>query len=276
MIVFPAMFGRYNDATMVDPTPIDRADYLLVESTYGDRQHDRLDPADALMDAVGDTIAGGGTVVIPAFVVGRSQSLLFYFEQLKSSRRLPNVPILDSPTAQDASAIYCKDFRDHKLPERECRRACAVARYVRSVEESKALTANPVPKVIISASGMATGGRVLHHLKRYAPDPKNLILFAGFQAGGTRGAAMLSGAKAIKIRGEYVPVRAQVKNLEMLSAHADSGGILRWVRGFKAPPRMTFVIHGEPAASDALRHQIEEELCGSCTVPEYGQKVELK
>jgi len=135
--------------------------------------------------------------------------------------------------------------------------------------------ANPMPKVIISASGMATGGRVLHHLKRYAPDPKNTILFAGFQAGGTRGAAMISGADSIKIHGEYVPVRAQVANLEMLSAHADVDEILRWLHGFRRAPKITFVTHGEPAAADALRHRIEEELGWRTMVPDQGQQVEL-
>jgi metallo-beta-lactamase family protein len=133
-----------------------------------------------------------------------------------------------------------------------------------------------MPKVIISASGMATGGRVLHHLKAYAPDRRSTILFAGFQAGGTRGAAMVAGAESIKIHGQYVPVRAQVRNLDMLSAHADTDEILRWLRGFTSPPRMTYVIHGEPAASDALRHRIEEELGWPCMAPEHGQKVELK
>jgi metallo-beta-lactamase family protein len=161
------------------------------------------------------------------------------------------------------------------LPEVECRRACAVAQYIRSVDDSKALTANPVPKIIVSASGMATGGRVLHHLKRYAPDPKSTILFAGFQAGGTRGAAMVAGADSVKIHGEYVPVRAAVRNLDMLSAHADADEILRWLRGFSTAPKMTYLVHGEPAASDVLRHRIEEELGWPCLVPDLGEKVEL-
>jgi metallo-beta-lactamase family protein len=135
--------------------------------------------------------------------------------------------------------------------------------------------ANSMPKVIISASGMATGGRVLHHLKSYARDSRNTILFAGFQAGGTRGAAMMAGAEAIKIHGEYVPVRAEVKNLEMLSAHADADEIMRWLKGFRNPPRTTFITHGEPAASDALRHRIEEELGWTCVIPDHGQQVEL-
>ena len=276
-IVFSGDLGRYDDSTMVDPVSIDRTDYLVVESTYGNRSHDKRDPAEALAEAVGKVVARGGTVVIPAFAVGRAQSLLVHFERLKSAGRLSNVPIfLDSPMATDASEIFCKNIKDHKLSEAECRRACAVAHYVRSVEESKALTANPVPKVIISASGMATGGRVLHHLKRYAPEPKNAILFSGFQAGGTRGAAMMSGVESIKIHGEYVPVRAEVKNLDMLSAHADADEILRWLRGFKTKPRMTFITHGEPAASDALRHRIEEELGWACTVPDHGQIFDLK
>ena len=273
--VFSGDLGRYDDPVMVDPISVERADYLLVESTYGDRRHDKRDPADALAEIVGGTIARGGTVIIPAFAVGRVQTLLFHFHQLKLKGSLSNVPVfLDSPMAEDASEIFCRDTEDLKLSEAECRRACAVAHYTRDVEESKALTANPVPKVIISASGMATGGRVLHHLKRYAPDPKNTILFAGFQAGGTRGAAMLSGVESVKIHGEYVPVRAQVRNLDMLSAHADADEIMRWLGGFKAAPRMTFVIPGEASASGA-RHRIEEELRWPCMVPDHGQRVEL-
>jgi len=275
-IVFSGDLGRYDDATMVDPAPVEHADYLLVESTYGNRRHDKGDPADALDEIISKTVHRGGSVIIPAFAVGRAQSLLFHLQKLKSTGRLTNVPVfLDSPMAVDASEIFCKGIKDHKLSEAECRHACAVAQYVRSVDESKALTANPMPKVIVSASGMATGGRVLHHLKAYAPDHRSTILFAGFQAGGTRGAAMVAGAESIKIHGQYVPVRAQVSNLEMLSAHADADEILRWLRGFKAAPRMTFVTHGEPAASDALRHRIEEELGWRCLVPDHGEKVEL-
>jgi metallo-beta-lactamase family protein len=261
---------------MFDPEPIERTDYLLVESTYGDRRHDKRDPADALAEMVESTIGRGGTVVIPAFAVGRAQSLMYHLQRLKSAGRVSNVPVfLDSPMAEDASDIFCANIKDQKLPPAECRHSCAVAHYVRSVEESKALTANPMPKVIISASGMATGGRVLHHIKHFAPDPKNTILFAGFQAGGTRGAAMMAGAKSIKMYGEYVQVRAQVHNLDMLSAHADADEILRWLGGFKSPPRMTFITHGEPVASDALRHRIEEELGWPCMLPDQGQRVEL-
>jgi metallo-beta-lactamase family protein len=275
-IVFSGDLGRYGDATMLDPAPVPRADYLVVESTYGNRRHDARDPGEALAEVVDKTAARGGTVVIPAFAVGRAQSLLFHFAELKAKGRLTNIPVfLDSPMATDASAIFCKYLPDHRLSDAACRRACGVAHYVRSVEESKALTVNPMPKVIISASGMATGGRVLHHLKQYAPDARNTILFAGFQAGGTRGAAMVGGADAIKIHGAYIPVRAEIANLAMLSAHAGADEILRWLQGFEAPPRQTFITHGEPAAADALRLRIEEQLRWRCTVPAHGEQADL-
>ncbi len=275
-VAFSGDLGRYNDATMVDPVQVEHADYLVVESTYGNRRHDPRNPEDALAEIIGRTVGRGGTVIVPAFAVGRAQSLMFHLHRLKAARRIPDVPIfLDSPMAVDASKIFCNHIADHRLTERDCREACAVAHYVQSVEESKALTINSMPKVIISASGMATGGRVLHHLKSYAPNARNTILFAGFQAGGTRGAAMMAGADSIKIHGEYVPVRAEVKNLDMLSAHADADEILRWLRGFKSRPRTTFITHGEPSASDALRKRIEEELGWTCVVPDHGQQVDL-
>jgi metallo-beta-lactamase family protein len=275
-LAFSGDLGRYDDPIMADPIAIERADYVIVESTYGNRTHNGHDPADALAEIVGATIARGGTVVIPSFAVGRAQTILFHLHKLKAAGRLPAVPIfLDSPMAVDASDVFCNGIKDHKLSEEQCRKACGVARYVRSVEESQGLDRDPRPKVILSASGMATGGRVLYHLKRFAPDPKNTILFAGFQAGGTRGAAMLAGAASIKMHGEYVPVRAEIKNLDMLSAHADANEIMRWLRGFRQPPRMTFITHGEPVAADALRHRIEEELGWPVLVPDHGQKVEL-
>ena len=275
-VVFSGDLGRYDDAMMVDPVSVERADYLLVESTYGNRHHDRVDPEEALFAIIAATVARGGTVVIPAFAVGRAQSLLLHLYRIKASERLQHVPVfLDSPMAIDATSLLHRHLDDHRLTRDECRHACAVATYTRTVEQSKALTANPVPKVIISASGMATGGRVLHHLKHFAPDQKNTILFAGFQAAGTRGAHIVAGAEAVKIHGSYVPVRAEVKNLDMLSGHADADEIVRWLRGFETAPRMTFITHGEPTASDALRRRIQDELRWSCAVAELGQTVEL-
>lgn len=276
-IVFSGDLGRSGSPTMVDPTPVRTADYLLVESTYGDRRHDSNDPEAALADAINRTAARGGTVIIPSFAVGRAQTLLYHLNRLKVARRIPDVPVfLDSPMSIDASELFCRHHREHRLTAAEARASCAVARYVQDVEESKALDASPVPKVIVSASGMATGGRVLHHIKHYAPDPRNLILFAGFQAGGTRGAAMTAGADQVKIHGQYVPVRAEVANLSMLSAHADADGIMDWLRQFQAPPRQTFVVHGEPSAADALRHRIEEELGWPCRVPEHLEIIALE
>ena len=275
-IVFSGDLGRSGSATMVDPTPIRGADHLLVESTYGDRRHDRADPEDAMADAIVRAAGRGGTVIIPSFAVGRAQTLLYHLRRLKDSGRLPDLPVfLDSPMSIDASELFCRHHAEHKLSAAQARAACAVARYVQDPEASKALDHNPVPKVIVSASGMATGGRVLHHLKHYAPDPRNLILFAGFQAGGTRGAAMTAGAGTIKIHGQYIPVRAEVINLQMFSAHADSEEILDWLRHFEKPPRSTQIVHGEPAAADALRHRIAEELGWNCRVPEHLETIAL-
>jgi len=276
-VVFSGDLGRPNNATMVDPTPVKHADYLLVESTYGNRKHDPQDPEDVLADVIVRTAGRGGTVLIPSFAVGRAQTIMYHLQRLKAAHRIPDLPIfLDSPMAVDASEIFCKDSQARKLSDAECRSACSVAHYVRDVEESKRLDTEPMPKVIISASGMATGGRVLHHLKRYAPGPQNTILFAGFQAGGTRGAAMTGGADRVKIHGAYVPVRAEVQNLHMLSAHADTDEIMDWLRHFEAPPKMTFVTHGEPEPADAMRHRIEEELGWPCLVPDYRETVELR
>lgn len=275
-ILFSGDLGRFDDPIMRAPAPIGDTDYLVVESTYGDRKHDGRAPEDALADIIVRTAKRGGTVVVPAFAVGRAQSLLYYLHKLKTARRIPDLPVfLDSPMAIDAGTIFHQHLRDHRLSESECHAVCGVARNTRSVAESKAIDQNHLPSVVISASGMATGGRVLHHLKVFAPDVRNSIVFAGFQAAGTRGAAMLAGAKQIKIHGGYVPVNAEVLNLSMLSAHADADGIMRWLRTATSPPRMTFVTHGEPTAADALRHRIEEELHWNVRVPDYRDTADI-
>ena len=269
-LLFTGDLGRPKDAIMNAPAVETRADYLVVESTYGNRKHSSVDPQDMLADIVTRTAARGGVVLIPAFAVGRAQSILYHLSRLKAARRIPDLPIfLDSPMAIDAGEIFAAHAGEHRLSAAECTAMSRVARNVREAEESKALDRNAMPKVIISASGMATGGRVLHHLKVFAPDPRNTILFAGFQAGGTRGASLVGGAEAVKIHGAYVPVKAEVDNLHMLSAHADADEILAWLRNFEAPPRHTFITHGEPDAADALRLRIAEELGWPCSVPEY-------
>ncbi|HJT42181.1 MAG TPA: MBL fold metallo-hydrolase [Rhizomicrobium sp.] len=276
-IAFSGDIGRYDDPLMPDPVAPDRVDYLLIESTYGDRRHDRTDPQDVLADIIAKTIHRGGTVIIPAFAVGRAQRLLYHIGQLKRSGRLSKlVPVfLDSPMAIDATDIFLHHRSDHRLDPAQLQSIDGDVQYVHTGQDSKALTANRMPKVIISASGMATGGRVLHHLEHYAPDARNSIVFAGFQAGGTRGAALVAGATSIKMHGQYIPVRASVHNLSMLSAHADQDELLRWAGTLKAAPKQTFVIHGEPAAADMLRHSLEEKLNWSCLVPDHLQQVIL-
>ena len=275
-VVFSGDLGRPNSPTMLDPTPIKRADYLVIESTYGDRRHDTRDAEEALAEVIKRTAARGGTVLIPSFAVGRVQTLLYHLQRLKASHRIPDLPIyLDSPMAIDASELFCRHAEFSRLSEADCRAACAVAHYVRDSADSKKLDANAMPSILISASGMAAGGRVLHHLKRFAPDPRHTILFTGFQAPGTRGASLTAGADRVKIHGEYVPVRAEVQNLHMLSAHADADEIIAWLRNFEKPPTMTYITHGEPPAADALRLRIAEELGWPCTVPDYRDQMEL-
>jgi metallo-beta-lactamase family protein len=275
-VVFSGDLGRYDDATMWDPEPVAEADYLVIESTYGDRVHEHRDPTDALGEIIERTTARGGTVIIPTFAVGRAQSLLYHLWRLKEAGRLPLTPIyLDSPMAISATDLLCKHLEDQRLPAAVCEASCAVATYVRDVEASKAVTSNTMPKVILAASGMATGGRVLHHIKAYASDRRNTILFSGFQAAGTRGRAMVEGAREVKIHGQWIPIHAEVANLGMLSAHADAEEILRWLSGFQRPPKKTFIVHGEPHASDALRLRIQDKLGWDCVIPEMMEPHEL-
>jgi metallo-beta-lactamase family protein len=277
-VAFSGDLGRMNDPIMAPPAQIVRADYLVLESTYGNRNHDPEDPMILLGKTIQETIRRGGIVIVPSFAVGRAQTLLHYMARLKESGAISSVlPVyLNSPMAADVTALYREHRKDHRLNDDQCRAMCHAAKFVNSVEESKALNLRHMPMVIIAASGMATGGRVLHHLKAFASDPRNTILFAGFQAGGTRGAAMLAGAGSIKIHGEYVPLHAQVVQIENLSAHADADEILDWVSGFREPPKRTFITHGEPEAADALRRRIEETLKWQCSVPDYLESVELQ
>lgn len=275
-ILFSGDLGRPNDPIMRPPETISSADYLVVESTYGNRKHPPSDAQDTLAEVINTTARKGGSVVVPAFTVGRAQLLLYHLHHLKLAKRIPNLPIfLDSPMAMDAGEIFRSHPKDHRLTASEARAVCAVARQTATTEESIEIDRNRVPSVIVSASGMATGGRVLHHLRVFAPDPRSTILFTGFQAGGTRGAAMVAGAQTIRIFGEDIPVRARVANLEMLSAHADADEILDWLGHFDRPPRQTFITHGEPDASDALRARIERELKWNCVVPAYRDEADL-
>lgn len=275
-LVFSGDLGRPGSLTMPDPARIAEADVLVVESTYGDRRHDDSDPEEVLAETITRTAGRGGTVLVPAFAVGRTQTLLYHLLRLRRAGRIPRLPIfLDSPMAIEASTIFCNHVDDHKLSAAECRAIDSLVRYVREAEESAALSANTMPKILLSASGMATGGRVLHHLKSFAPDPRNTILITGFQAGGTRGASIAGGAERVKIHGGYVPIRAEVVRLDMLSAHADADEIMSWLGHFQRPPQRTFVTHGEPSAADTIRFRIENELGWRVDVPEHGETVTL-
>lgn len=275
-LTFSGDLGRAHDLTMQAPARIARADYLIVESTYGDRQHDPEDPIAALGRWITRTAARGGVVLIPAFAVGRTQTVLYCIHRLKAQGQIPDLPVfLDSPMAIDATEMFRRHAGEHRIGPGEAEAMCRAVRYVTTPEESKALSALRVPMVLISASGMATGGRVLHHLKAFAPDHRNSILFTGYQAGGTRGASLLAGAATVKIHGDYVPVRAEVGLLPNLSAHADRGEILEWLGGFDEPPRMTYITHGEPAAADALRLAIQEQLGWRVRVPDYQESALL-
>jgi metallo-beta-lactamase family protein len=275
-ILFSGDIGRPNDMVLKAPSPMDGADYLVVESTYGDRAHPRSDPLLKLSETITRTAARGGVVVIPAFAVGRAQSLLYCIHLLKERGAIPNLPVyLNSPMAANAMDVYWKHSDELRLSTAECQAVAQAATIVESAEESERLNGKHGPMVIIAASGMATGGRVVHHLKAFAPDPRNTILFAGYQAGGTRGATIAGGARSVRIHGRDVPVRAEVAMLDDLSAHADADEILGWLRAFKAPPRKTFITHGEPAAADALRQRIERELDWTCHLPYYLESVEL-
>ena len=276
-LLFTGDLGRPHDLIMVAPAEVTHADYLVVESTYGDRRHDPIDLRQRLAEVINRTAVRGGAVIVPAFAVGRAQSLMYLIHLLKAARAIPDLPVfLNSPMAVDATRVYHNHPGEHRLTPAQCDAMCAAAKMVNSVEESRALNLRKGPMIIISASGMATGGRVVHHLKAFAPDPNNTILFVGFQAGGTRGAAMLNGAETIKIHGEYVPVRAEVVSIDNLSAHADYAEILDWLKHFEAPPRQTFITHGEPQAADALRHRIEEHLGWRTHVPEYLENAPLE
>ena len=276
-IVFSGDLGRPDDPIMNPPTPLDGADYLVLESTYGDRRHPPQDAQQLLGDIINRTAQRGGVVIIPAFAVGRTQMLLHYIRLLKDAGTISDLPIfLNSPMAVDATDIFVRHHAEHRLSLKQCEAACSVAKIVRSAEESIRLNERKGPMVIIAGSGMATGGRVVHHLKAFVSDPRNTILFAGFQAEGTRGAAMVKGAESIKIHGEYLPVRAEIVSIDSLSAHADYVQIIDWLQKMKHKPRMVFVTHGEAAAAAAMAQHVKEELHWPARVPEYMEIVQLK
>lgn len=276
-VLFSGDLGRQNDLIMRAPTTINATDYLIVESTYGNRYHESTDPLITLKNIINRTVERGGKVIIPSFAVGRAQTLLYCIHLLKMQNAIPNdLPVyLNSPMAEEATAIFDNHPGEHRLSVEQSEALCRTAQVITNVEQSKALNTRKDPMIIIAGSGMGTGGRVIHHFKSFAPDAKNTILFSGFQAGGTRGAAMIEGADKIKIHGEYVPVNAEVTSINSLSAHADANEIIAWLTHFSKAPKQTFITHGEPAASDALRLKINEQLDWEAYVPDYLETISL-
>jgi metallo-beta-lactamase family protein len=281
-LVFSGDLGRYDVPIMVDPEPVAEADVLLVESTYGNRVHPPDDPADRLTAAVRRAVEQKGWLLIPAFAVGRSQEILYDLRELEKRGVIPSLPVfLDSPMGIQATAIYAAHTEEHDP---------ALARVVaggaapfapkrfalsRSVEDSKRLNDTAGPGIIVAGSGMATGGRILHHLKRLLPDPKTTVLFVGYQAAGTRGRLLKDGAAEIRMLGMMVPVNATIMVSDAYSAHADREEILRWLGGFRRPPGMTYVVHGEAGAAEALRDAIVSRLGWNAAVAQDGQRVTL-
>lgn len=269
--------GRADDPLMHSPTPLAELgpiDHLLVEGTYGNRAHPDTDPADELAEAITPIVRHGGVVVIPTFAVGRAQSLLLHLYRLRRDGRIPDVPVyLNSPMAVDASILYRHRPEEHRIDAAELAGMYRDVRLVRDVDDSKLLNLRGGPMIIVAASGMLTGGRVLHHLAAYGDDPRNAIILAGYQAGGTRGAALQRGERTIRMFGREHPIRARVITLSSMSAHADADGLIEWMRG--ASIGHAHVVHAEPDAADVLRGRIRRELGVEASVAEQAARITL-
>lgn len=282
IINFSGDIGRYDVPILVDPEAVDYGDLLLVESTYGNRTHGTESPKEGLQKVISSTAGRGGVVVIPSFAVGRTQEVLFHIRELKSERRIPDLPIvIDSPMAQDATRIYqkhpqCYDPSTQKLlANGEQPFSCSKLAFVRDRNESIRLNSIDDPMVIISASGMLSGGRILHHLKHRIADPRNTILFVGFQPPGGRGDWIKSGASSLRLLGDDIPIRANVEEISGLSAHGDKNELLHWCRSGAGKPGKVAVVHGEPDSAEAFRATLSKELQWSAVVPSYLQKISI-
>lgn len=282
-LVFSGDLGRYGAPILPDPTPLGEADYIAVESTYGDRRHDPEPVPSQLERVIKEAVRRGGAIIVPAFAIGRTQELMYHLSALEKAGRLPRLPAyVDSPMAIEATEIYCAhpedfdgDMRDMVM-NRNCPLHCGDFRLARTPEESKAINGIRGPVLIIAASGMATGGRVLHHLRLRLPDPRTTVLLVGYQAPGTRGRLLQDGSKSLKMFGEVVPVQARVELIHGLSAHADSEGLLRWLGTAPRPPKRVFIVHGDPGPAEALAARVTDELGWGAAVPAYGDRVVIE
>lgn len=271
-ILFSGDLGRTDDVLMHPPEPPPPADVVLIESTYGDRVHPVDNLADELAPALTRVAARGGSAVVPVFAVGRAQALLHTLAELKAAGTIPrHLPVyLDSPMAIHTSGLFAQHLGEHRLTAQQCHAMEHVATMTRTPDESKAIAHHHGPKVILSASGMATGGRVLHHLANQLPDHRNMVILTGYQAPGTRGALLANGATTLRMHGQDIAVRAEVVQLQAASAHADSNQLIGWLQLLPAAPANVFVVHGDAEAADQLRQRINHELHWPATVPEHG------
>jgi metallo-beta-lactamase family protein len=284
VVIFSGDIGRYGEPILKDPvTPQSNADVLLCESTYGDREHAAGDPAQLLADIVNRVVKRGGSIIIPSFAIGRTQLFMYYLRQLEDQQRTPRIPVyIDSPMALSATDLYLKYKEDHDLDfSREESQGQGDPLNVhefhltKTAEESKSINAVKTPCIIVSASGMVSGGRVLHHLALRLPDARNAVILAGFQAVGTRGRALQEGAKSLKLFGQAVPVSAEIIQMGQLSAHAGKSELLRWLSALPSSPKQTYLTHGEPAAAQALQAAITEKFKWKASVARYQDTVEL-
>lgn len=283
-VLFGGDLGRYARPVLTDPSPVDEADILLCESTYGDRVHEPDDDGRRLAELINRTAQRGGKMIVPSFAIGRVEEVLYWLRRLEQADRIPSLPVfVDSPMAVEALKFY--QSRLHELDpdltpgpgEREVS-AFSTQRFqtVDTPQASQQVTASRSPAIVISSSGMATGGRVLHHLKAALPDKRNTILFVGFQGEGTRGRQLVDGAPSVKIHGQTIPVVAHVAKIDSMSAHADAGEILRWLGGFRRPPAVTYLVHGEVAPMDALANRIRSEFGWRVETPAHEATVTLE
>jgi metallo-beta-lactamase family protein len=286
VVVFSGDIGRYEQPILNDPvTPPSNADVLLCESTYGDRDHDAGDAGALLAGVVNRVAQRGGSIVIPAFAIGRTQTFMYYLRELEDQKKIPRLPVyVDSPMALSATDLYVKYREDHDKEFVEVESGnggqgdpLSIHEFhlTRTTEQSKAINSVKTPCIIVSASGMVSGGRVLHHLEQRLPDSRNAVILAGFQAQGTRGRSLQEGAKSLRLFGQDVAVKAEIVSMGQFSAHAGKSELLRWLTGLPAPPKQTYLVHGEPAAAQALQRDIQDKFQWKSSVARYLDTVEL-
>jgi metallo-beta-lactamase family protein len=283
-VVFSGDIGRYDQPILNDPrTPASPADVLLCESTYGDREHPEGDPGAYLAEIVNRVAQRGGSIIIPAFAIGRTQTFMYYLRQLEDQSKIPRLPVyVDSPMALSATDLYLKYPEDHDLEFAEIDAGgqgdplnVREFHLTRSVQESKSINNVKTPCIIVSASGMVAGGRVLHHLAQRLPDARNAVILAGFQAQGTRGRALQEGARTLRLFGQDVPVNAEIVQMSQLSAHAGRSELLKWLSRIPTPSKQTYLTHGEPAAAQSLQKAIVENFSWNAAVARYLDTIEI-